>query len=115
MKGLLCRSFPINVSFCHFRSCWFSSHTAVWVGGPAQTLFHFSKSSLSCSSVNTYQMRSSMQAPTAEPAMEKEDLENEYGRTMDGKEQRRSRWSIGEKTGDSRQDPFGDEAEGDVR
>lgn len=60
-------------------------------------------------------MRSSMQTPTAEPAMEKEDLENEYGRPMDGKERRRSRWSIGEKTGDSHQDPFGDEAESDVR
>ena len=60
-------------------------------------------------------MRSSMQAPTAEPAMEKGDLENDYGRSVDGKERRRSRWSIGEKTGDNKQDPFGDEAEGDVR
>jgi hypothetical protein len=65
--------------------------------------------------VNTYRMRSPMQAPMAEPAMEKEDLENDYGRSVDGKERRRSRWSIGEKTGDNRQDPFGDEAEGDVK
>jgi hypothetical protein len=56
-----------------------------------------------------------MQAPTAEPAMEKGDLENDYGRHVDVKERRRSRWSIGEKTGDSHQDPFGDEAEGDVK
>lgn len=56
-----------------------------------------------------------MQAPMAEPAMEKEDLENDYGRSVDGKERRPSRWSIGEKTGDNRQDPFGDEAEGDVK
>ena len=47
--------------------------------------------------------------------MEKEDLENEYGRPMDDKERRHSRWSIGEKTGDSHQDPFGDETEGEVK
>jgi hypothetical protein len=56
-----------------------------------------------------------MQAPTTEPPMEMGDLENDYDRPMDGKERRRSRWSIGEKTGDNRQDPFGDEAEGDVK
>jgi hypothetical protein len=66
-------------------------------------------------------MRSSMQAPmaptapTAEPTMEKEYLENDYGRSVDSKERRGSRWSIGEKTGDNKQDPFGDEAEGDVK
>ena len=50
-----------------------------------------------------------------EPAMEKQDLENDYGQHMNGKARRGSRWSIGEKTGDNQQDPFGDEAEGDVK
>jgi hypothetical protein len=54
-------------------------------------------------------------APTAEPTMEKVDLENDYDQSMDGKGRRRSRWSIGEKTGDNKQDPFGEEAEGDVK
>ena len=54
-------------------------------------------------------------APTAEPKMEKVDLENDYDQSVDGKGRRRSRWSIGEKTGDNKQDPFGDEAEGDVK
>jgi hypothetical protein len=54
-------------------------------------------------------------APTAEPTMEKVDLENDYDQSVDSKGRRRSRWSIGEKTGDNKQDPFGDEAEGDVK
>jgi hypothetical protein len=60
-------------------------------------------------------MRSSTRAPGAEPAMEKQDLENDYGRPVEGKARRESRWSIGEKTGDNQQDPFGDEEEGDVK
>jgi hypothetical protein len=54
-------------------------------------------------------------APMVEPTMEKEDLENDYDHSVDDKGRRRSRWSIGEKTGDNKQDPFGDEAEGDVK
>lgn len=54
-------------------------------------------------------------APKAEPGMEKQDLENDYGVPVDSKGRRGSRWSIGEKTGNHQQDPFGDEAEGDVK
>jgi hypothetical protein len=56
-----------------------------------------------------------MRAARAEPTMEKHDPENDYGVAANGKVRRGSRWSIGEKTGDDHQDPFGDEAEGDVR
>lgn len=54
-------------------------------------------------------------APKTELGIEKQDLENDYGVPVDGKGRRRSRWSIGEKTGSHRQDPFGDEEEGDVK
>jgi hypothetical protein len=112
--GLFCRSFPINGSFVLFNL----------VASLLKQLFGLvvllRLSSLLSSALfllerETYQKRSSMQAPVVEPAMEKEDLENDYGRSVDGKERRHSRWSIGEKTGDNRQDSFGDEAEGDVK
>jgi hypothetical protein len=47
--------------------------------------------------------------------MEKRDPENDYGQEVNGKVRRGSRWSIGEKSSDHRQDPFGDEVEGDVK
>jgi hypothetical protein len=54
-------------------------------------------------------------ASNLEPALEKQESENDYGVLVNDKVRRGSRWSIGEKTGDHQQDPFGDEAGGDVK